>query len=274
LTLVVASLPAAASLLAGGCGTVSQKGSGADSGTVNDGSGGTGDGTAGAAGAMDVAAVGTDAMGDSKVDAASAQVASSCLALLVMDGALADGVYMLDVDGNGPSPSLPYYCDMSSGGWTLVANQVPNAPLPDSTSSVNTAGIGDVEQSFRLGIPDISAIRPTTAWRLMDPSNIVYFKPTCTIDWTINYDTPTAMANDCTTGYTTLTFDTVVNGAWHRVSTRGIGINNSSASCSMRMYETHVNSVGSVEPGALQAGIATPCTYEEYLSQRVSLWFR
>lgn len=208
------------------------------------------------------------------VEDAAAASASSCHALLDVVPSLPNGVYPLDLDGNGPSPSLPYYCDMSDGGWTLVANQVPDAPLPDSVCTVNLSGFGDLRQSYRLGVPDVASVRPSVAWKLTDATNSVYFRPACVVDWTINYDTANPMPTVCTTGYTDTTFANIENGGWVRVSARGIGINDYGASCSIRMYESHMTTTGTIEGTSLPAGVATPCLYAQYTSQRVSLWLQ
>jgi hypothetical protein len=200
--------------------------------------------------------------------------AASCAAVLARNAASADGVYTLDLDGTGPSPERSYYCDMANGGWTLVANQVPNTPLIDDTSTINAAGFGTTSQSYRLGVPDITTIHPTTGWKLTDPTNTVYFKPSCIVDWTVNYLTPNAVATVCTTGYTDLTFATIVNGGWQQVTARGIGINNGGSTCSIRMYEAHTDTLGNPQNGAGPAGIATPCDYQQYVTERVSLWFK
>ncbi len=46
--------------------------------------------------------------------------AASCLEILTLYPGSADGSYWLDVDGAAAAPSTSYYCDMKSGGWTLL----------------------------------------------------------------------------------------------------------------------------------------------------------
>jgi hypothetical protein len=53
--------------------------------------------------------------------AGNCSVKKSCRALLDGDPKLADGVYSLDPDGPGGASPFAAYCDMSGGGWTLVA---------------------------------------------------------------------------------------------------------------------------------------------------------
>ena len=192
--------------------------------------------------------------------------AESCGAVLRANPGATDGVYLLDLDGPGPGPARGYYCDMAGGGWTLVANQVPEAPLPDTAETVNPAGIGTLAQSYRLGGAEITAIRPALAWRLTDATNSVFFTPACTVDWHINY-TAIMTPTPCTVGYTSTAFTSVFNGRWVYCSAKGIGINNSGQFCSMRMHEG-----GPSSQGAMAHGRAATCLYR--IDQRVSLWFR
>ncbi len=238
-------------------------GSAGEAGSAGDAGAGGAAGAAGEGGCPAIAPIGPG----------GSEPAASCHEKLAANSSLADGTYTLDLDGSGPLPSLHYYCDMTNGGWTLIANQVPAAPLPDTICTVNPAGFGSLTQSYRLGNPAITAIRPSVGWKLTDPSNAVYFKPDCVVDWTINYNSLNPMPTSCTTGYTSSTFGSIQNGAWTRVSARGIGINNNGAFCSIRMYESHTNTEGTIEPSSLDAGLACPCNYEQYTAQRVSLWF-
>jgi hypothetical protein len=192
--------------------------------------------------------------------------AASCAAVLATRPDAANGVYLLDLDGTGPAPARGYYCDMTGGGWTLVANQVPEAPLPDTAATVNAAGFGTLSQSYRLGGSEITALRPSIAWRLTDNANAVFFTPACTVDWNVNYTTIMS-PTPCTVGYTSTAFTTVFNGRWVYCSAKGIGINNSGQFCSMRMHEG-----GPASQGAMAHGRAATCLYR--VDQRVSLWFR
>lgn len=226
------------------------------------GEAGAGQAGVGGAGECPVARIGTVAK------------AKSCAELLAADGTLTNGSYQLDLDGSGPFPSLPYYCDMLHGGWTLVANQVAGEPLPDDQCTVQPTHFGTENRSYRIGMPVVAEIRPTLAWKLTDATNTVYFKPACVVDWSVNYDTPSPKPELCTTGYTTTDFNVIENGTWKRASVRGIGINNDGADCSIRIYESHMLSDGTIEPSSLDAGLAAPCIYTHYTVERVSLWFR
>lgn len=189
-----------------------------------------------------------------------------CAALLASSPGLANGVYLIDVDGDGPSTPTPLYCDMTGGGWTLVVNQVPGAPLPDTNGSVNVTGFGALDQSWRLGNPDITRVRPTVAWKLTDASNSVYVSPMCVVDWDRNYN-DTMVATACTVGYASAALTTIVNGRWVYCSARGIGINNSGAHGSIRASEG-----GLASQGAMPHGRAASCNYT--ITERVSLWYR
>jgi hypothetical protein len=152
----------------------------------------------------------------------------------------------------------------------MVENQVPTSLLPNTTATVNAAGFGQLGQSWRLGIPDITTITPTVAWKLTDATHTVYFKPSCVVDWSVNYSSIMTQ-NVCTTGYTDLTFTTLTNGAWEYCSARGIGVNNSGQNCSMRADEGGV-AAGLGGEGAANDGAAHDCTYDT--SQTISLWYR
>lgn len=186
--------------------------------------------------------------------------ATSCADVMTRNPAQADGPWWISAQGARPYRA---YCDMTGGGWTLVMNQVPAAPLPDSTATVNEAAMGTLDQSYRFGGAAMARVRPAVAWKLNDAQTSVYFAPECAVDWNVNYlGQP---ASPCTLGYTTEQRTTPVNGGFINVSTRGIGINNSAQICSIRAY--NVRSDGNVETGP-----ATSCQYRT--DQRVQLWFR
>lgn len=207
----------------------------------------------------------TDATADVTSDAPT--TARSCLSLRSDDATLPDGVYMLDLDGDGPGPARSYYCDMAGGGWTLVARQVPSELLPDVITTVAPERFGELTHSYRLGNPEITAIRPSLAWRLTDNTSAVYVSPRCVVDWTRDY-IDVMMPTDCTQGYTTTGLTTLVNGRWTYCSARGIGINNNGAPCSIRMNES-----GSGRGvGAMPNGRAYGCAYTT--ADTVSLWFQ
>lgn len=208
---------------------------------------------------------------DAAADSESSTPFGTCLDLLASDRSLADGAYVLDLDADGPLPARSFYCDMTNGGWTLVANQVPAAPLPNLTDTVNGDGFGALDQSYRLGNPDVASIRPTRGWKLTDNTTTVYFRPACVVDWTINY-IDNASPTDCTAGYASANFAAPINAKWVSCSARGIGINNNGNFCSIRMYEGQFDAAG-VPQGGVPAGVAAPCDYND-TSQRVSLWFQ
>lgn len=83
---------------------------------------------------------GNKTAGDGCAATCKVEALSDCAALLKKWPSLADGLYDIDPDGNGPQPSLEVFCHMSDGGWTLVANvydsagdDVPN--LPEAVTS-------------------------------------------------------------------------------------------------------------------------------------------
>jgi hypothetical protein len=194
--------------------------------------------------------------------------ATSCAALLDANPALASGPYLLDLDGGGPGLPRTFYCDMTGGGWTMVMNQVPTAPLADLTTTINAPGFGVLTESWRLGDPDITQITPNVAWKMTDATNSVYVTPACVVDWTINY---TGMPQSpCTTGYTDTTFAKLFNPSWVSCDAKGIGINNGAQFCSMRADNGGPVIAGN--PAYPPDGAAYPCSYGA--SMTVSLWFQ
>ena len=73
----------------------------------------------------------------------------SCLAHLNANIGAASGSYILDPDGDGPTPKGEYYCDMErhGGGWTLVVKAQQN-----SSAHANANAVGD------LIFPDQSSV--------------------------------------------------------------------------------------------------------------------
>ncbi|MEY3014245.1 MAG: hypothetical protein RIT45_2980 [Pseudomonadota bacterium] len=53
--------------------------------------------------------------------------AASCAAIRAQFPTAQDGLYPVDPDGPGPIAAADVFCDMSGGGWTLVANLVDGA---------------------------------------------------------------------------------------------------------------------------------------------------
>jgi hypothetical protein len=192
--------------------------------------------------------------------AAKACAARSCAEIRDGNPAAADGTWWIDPSGTDPFEA---HCDMAGGGWTLVMNQVPGVDLPDVQTTVNAAAFGSLDQTYRLGNPTITAIRPRSAWKLTDEVSEVFFDKACVVDWSINYlNRPASM---CTIGFTTEALQVPYNGGFINVSTRGIGINNAGAYCSMRAYNT-------VAPTSIEAGPATTCNYTR--TRIVQLWYR
>ncbi len=74
---------------------------------------------------------------------------TSCATLLTSGSGPSDGVYTIDVDGDGPQSALQVYCDQttSGGGWTLVQRTVWDPALTDALQTTylqwRTLSIGD-----------------------------------------------------------------------------------------------------------------------------------
>ena len=137
--------------------------------------------------------------------------------------------------------------------------------LPNNPGDVNAATFGQIAKSWRVGSATLSQVTPPTAWKLTDATNSVYFKPTCSVNWTVKWEGQPQ--SDCTTGYKTAAFAATTNTLWENTATYGIGINNSGSFCSMRAYESDP-----VDGPAMPLGAMASCNYNT--TQRVSLWFK
>ncbi len=99
--------------------------------------GGAGSASGGSAGALTAGAPGSGGSGGSSSGCSSAGDcatgvcvsgvcvhAANCKKILDASGALADGVYSIDIDADGPHAAIDAQCDFSTqgGGWTLVLN--------------------------------------------------------------------------------------------------------------------------------------------------------
>lgn len=81
---------------------------------------------------------GTATTASSSASTAAFDSFRSCAALKAANPAAADGVYSIDPDGVGPIAPVSLFCDMTNGGWTLVANIYDSAgdDAPNGTDFV------------------------------------------------------------------------------------------------------------------------------------------
>jgi hypothetical protein len=182
------------------------------------------------------------------------------------------------------------------GGWTLVANQAPDAPLRSVTASDVSAGnFGSLTSSYRLGNARIQAFSPTVGWRMQSVSTAgalrdnVFFRPQCRIDWLrvvglvgsdviianssiLTFTSAPDSAPDvyCNTAYTSSTFGTLISGRTTANGSYGIGQNNSGGYCSIRMS----SAAWASSPLSNPEGAAYPCTMSEVSTHHVRLWVK
>ena len=91
---------------------------------------------------------------------------------------LTDGIYLIDVDGEGPNAAIDVYCDMTTdgGGWTLIVAQFESNP----TSSWNEGIQGDYDptlgssKSFALSTSELPSHTQTSFGKGLDPTFITY----------------------------------------------------------------------------------------------------
>src|SRR5262249_33111959 len=144
------------------------------------------------------------------------------------------------------------YCDMTGGGWTLVANQVPGSPLPDNQADVGKPLFGSMTKSWRFGQLRVQGLgAPVVAWKLVDASHSVYFKPPCSVIWTSALNNQPA--SECSVAYTGTSFTPPVNGPSPNVASRGIGT--AGAACNIRAFES-----SSQEP--VPVGAMADCNFD------------
>ena len=73
------------------------------------------------------------------------QLMRSCKKILDGGGLVGNRTYIIDPDGSGIISPFNVYCDMSGGGWTLIASSSSTSPGVDNIVaellSTNSAGI-------------------------------------------------------------------------------------------------------------------------------------
>lgn len=96
---------------------------------------------------------------------------ASCLEILGSNVNQGDGIYRIDVDGNGSLAPFEVYCDMThkGGGWTLYANHVDDVDEVKTVEKVNLTTVGV------LTAPRWQALRDemTTGMMFIDENNLI-----------------------------------------------------------------------------------------------------
>ena len=140
--------------------------------------------------------------GDGCSAACKLEDTSSCLGLLEADPDLdgKDGLYSLDPDGAGPSPSFSAYCDMTTdgGGWMWLgygAKGTTSFSAWLSNSALNLGGIGKTISSWHLSSAQIGSLGTNARYRggCSSQTNNYYWTGGGTWSWSAR--TPT---NKCT----------------------------------------------------------------------------
>ena len=157
--------------------------------------------------------------------------------------------------------------------WTLVLNQLAGECL---NSDLETTGsLSDNTAAFWLAFVQLSAIRPTTAWLLPDTTNRVYFRPACVVDFANTLRDEKELA-ECNQGFGDITFEDPISNALPDNASRGIGMNNGGAFCSIRAYLSEEHSAmivrglrGGVRPGCPSSFHPTPQRTHPFVVQVV-----
>ena len=77
----------------------------------------------------------------------------SCATITALAAGADDGMYTLDVDASGPIKPLQLQCDISGGGWTLVASMAdgPEDDLPGSPTAATKGWSRDGNGKLQVG---------------------------------------------------------------------------------------------------------------------------
>jgi hypothetical protein len=154
----------------------------------------------------------------------------TCFSILQDNNDSKNGIYTI-------SPSeipLNVYCDMTNGGWSLLAVQNENELFTKNIYSINENNFGKLNETFRVGNEIINSIRPYFSWKITDNTNEVYFNPNCIINWGNNLnDTNFSFCNQ---GYKDQYFKDKISDYTASNYTNGIGMSNEGKYCSIRMY--------------------------------------
>lgn len=134
---------------------------------------------------------------------------SSCKSLLDGDNSLSNGVYPIKSGGS----EIPMYCDMSSGGWTLVAVGIRYNIAGWATSDdLNLTASPSTSVGFRLADSRINSL-PKTVYKVTITGKYAtsrYFNGSC------HYNHTVSATGACIVSYSNEALNTgVKNGSQH-----------------------------------------------------------
>ncbi|MCM2277184.1 MAG: hypothetical protein NDJ89_03845 [Oligoflexia bacterium] len=151
--------------------------------------------------APDLAGTATVRVTDSEGATANASVTiveaavASCAALLAWNPESSTGLYSLDPDGTGGRAAFDAYCDMTGGGWTLVARVLGTSGAHQNSGAIGTITGPSSSSVEKLADADINALLGSSGvMKVTDDGGVAkaFFKGTFSATASVNMQASTS----------------------------------------------------------------------------------